>query len=97
MKREDIEKAAHYYVQSLAFGDSFSDLDIERAFIAGVDWFVANIWHDSTEIPKIGEHILVRFRSGSMTSWFTSADIIDVFKRFDVIKWTYLLPENKER
>lgn len=38
MTKEQLEKAAVDYVQTLPFGEYFHDLDIERAFKAGANW-----------------------------------------------------------
>lgn len=91
MNREYIEKAANAKYEDNTFA--------YKGFIEGAEWRINSLWHETSELPKIGKHILVHFKSGSLTSFFVSSDIMEVFKKFDVIRWAYvsdLLPERKE-
>lgn len=100
MTREQIEKAAGEYSGSvLGFKDNTVVMAKHKAFMAGAEWRINSVWHDVTNIPKKGEHIVIVFRSGNFASWNVSYNIVDVFKKFDIILWSYskdLLPERKE-
>lgn len=50
MKNEDIEKAAvNYDSRAVTF----------RAFVAGAQWRINTVWHDSNEIPNFKDAIIV--------------------------------------
>ena len=55
MTKEQLEKAAVDYVQTLPFGEYFHDLDIERAFIAGAKSERKELlqWDDQSETNDI--------------------------------------------
>lgn len=68
MKREDVDKAASDYAEEnswypgetsyesdiIAIEESFAD-----AFKAGAEWRINSVWHDASEIPDLGEAIIV--------------------------------------
>lgn len=99
MTQEEIKKAADEFADREY---EISDIDrdaLHKGFFHGAEWRINSVWHDASEQPKMGEQILVLFKSGNLTSWFASADIMDVFKKFEVLRWAYandLLPERKE-
>ena len=96
MTREQIEKAA---MQRCASKDEVLTDFGTSCFIEGAQWRINSVWHDATNIPKKGEYIVIVFRSGNFASWNVSYNIVDVFKKFDIILWSYskdLLPERKE-
>lgn len=97
MKREDIERAAFWYANDNQVDFGLGG-ELKKGFIAGAEWRIDNIWHDATEIPPHNAHILVRFRSGSMTTWYASDHIIRTFGEFDVTAWAYVedIIPNKE-
>jgi hypothetical protein len=98
MKREEIEKAATEFADREY---EISDIDrdaLHKGFFHGAEWRINSSWHEISELPKMGEHILVHFKSGSLASFFVSSDIMEVFNKFNVICWAYvldLLPERK--
>lgn len=102
MTQEQIEKAAResstrsgYNIKIAA--DVAGRTVYECAFKAGAQWRINSVWHPINEDPGYGKHILVHFRSGNLTSWFASADILSDFKSFEVEEWAYLvdlLPTN---
>lgn len=100
MTREQIEKAAKDYVMPNArIRPLMESIAAKEGFIAGAQWRINSVWHDATNIPKKGEYIVIVFRSGNFASWNVSYNIVDVFKKFDIILWSYskdLLPERKE-
>lgn len=100
MTREHIEKAAMLFAGAGEWGECPYNPDAKNGFMAGAEWRINSVWHDTTEFPKLGELIVVVLKSGHFTSWFVSRDIIDVFKRFGVKIWSYaidLLPERKKK
>lgn len=105
MTIEQIEQAATGrlpHTEEIAAQDRYAlgkNVGYKRGFISGAKWRINSVWHDVANIPKKGEHIVVVFRSGNFSSWNVSYNIVDVFKKFDVILWSYskdLLPERKE-
>ena len=58
---------------------------------------LSQVWHDPSEKPAQGRMILVLFKSGNLTSWRSTLDIITTFEKHNVVKWAYvedLLPED---
>lgn len=51
---------------------------------------VLSLFHTISEKPKYGEFICVQFKSGNITSWLVSNDIMDAFSRLDVCRWAYV-------
>ena len=100
MTKEQIEKAANDYIGFPQEIDEGVGTTMRRkAFRDGADWRIESVWHEASEMPKQGEHIVVVMKSGNFTSWFVTPDIMDVFKKFNVILWARskdLLPERKE-
>ena len=73
--------------------------DFNEGFIAGAQWRINAVWHDTGEIPKEGEHIVIVMENRCFTSWFVTPDIAMMFKKFRAVLWTYsrdLLPEGKD-
>ena len=71
----------------------------EEIFKAGSRWRINSVWHDTREIPKEGEHIVIATASGNFSSWYVTLDIMQVFDEFNVKLWARssdLLPEGKE-
>lgn len=100
MNREQIEKAAGEYSGSvLGFKDNPVVMAKHKAFAAGADWRIKSVWHDTREIPKEGEHIVIATASWNFYSWYVAPDIMQVFDKFNVKLWARssdLLPEGKE-
>lgn len=58
---------------------------------------LSQVWHDPSEKPVQGRMILVLFKSGNLTSWRSTLDIIAAFEKHSAVKWAYvedLLPED---
>lgn len=71
----------------------------KRGFMAGALWRINSVWHDTREIPKEGEHIVIATASGNFSSWNVTPDIMQVFDKFNVKLWARssdLLPDGKE-
>ena len=108
MTREQIAKAAMDYAVENSWypGETSYESDIKAmeesfadAFRNGAEWRINSVWHDVIERPKQGEHIVVLMENGNFTSWFVTHDIMEVFKKFNVVLWARssdLLPERKE-
>ena len=70
-----------------------------KPFVDGAQWRINAVWHDISEIPKEGEHIVIVMENRCFTSWFVTRDIAMMFKKFRAVLWAYsrdLLPEGKE-
>lgn len=75
-------------------------IERNKAFKAGAEWQRNHVWHKATEMPIKGEHILACITSGNMTSWYASANIEEIFKRFHVKSWAYaddILPDSPDK
>lgn len=110
MKKEDIEKAAEEYEDSLTYSSVKEQYDVQKAFEAGAKWRINSVWHDVEELPKQGSLIAV-FDGNDMHLWraedienvingrkIISITLKECFIRQHIIKWAYvedLLP-NKE-
>ena len=46
MKKEDIEKAAEEYEDSLTYSSVKEQYDVQKAFEAGAKWRINSVWHD---------------------------------------------------
>ena len=60
---------------------------------------LSQVWHDPSEEPVPGRMILVFFASGNLTSWRSVSNIIALFGKHNVLKWSYvddLLPKGGE-
>lgn len=93
----DIAKAAAEY-SSREWADGIESDVSKSSFIAGATYRINSVWHDATEIPPHNAHVLVRFRSGSMTTWYVDKNIRHTFEKFDAIAWAYVedIIPNKE-
>lgn len=110
MDRETIEKAAKEYASRHSDGfkpetgleeeifNAFQQASI-KPFVDGAQWRINAVWHDTSEIPKEGEHIVIVMENRCFTSWFVTPDIAMMFKKFRAVLWAYsrdLLPEGNE-
>lgn len=99
MKREEIEKAAMEFAEREYEISDIDKLPLYKGFYWGANWRISSVWHPINEDPGYKKHILVHFRTGNFTSWFTSANILLMFKMFEVEEWAYvedLLPTENE-
>lgn len=103
MTREQIEKAAIKSADEEL--DDFECRGHMDGFIAGAQWRINSVWHNSDEEPEERKEILVEYR------FMTSDGEIEVRREVveslddlsdiycDVLNWAYLedlLPERKE-
>ena len=51
---------------------------------------LSQVWHDPSEKPVQGRMILVLFKSGNLTSWRSTLDIIAAFEKNSVLRWAYV-------
>ena len=104
MTRKQIEKAAMKYAERIPQSDERREYSRED-FIAGAQWRINSVWHNSNEEPEERKEILVEYR------FMTSDGEIEVRREVveslddlsdiycDVLNWAYLedlLPERKE-
>lgn len=109
MTREQIEKAARdYALYQLGIVGLPGRAEEMKAFIAGAQWRINSVWHDTFEMPERNRDFLYESARG----WFGINNITKMAREvypenwdrfvegFDVIRWAYisdLLPERKER
>lgn len=96
MNRETIEKAANARYEDNTFS--------YKGFIAGAEWRINSVWHDTSEKPKFKGKVeksifLVLRKSGQCGLIQVSKDDWeDVLELMKFIKWadvTDLMPENE--
>lgn len=59
MIKDEKKQAAQEYEDSLIYSSISEQCDIQKAFIAGVNWRINTVWHDVKEIPENNRMILV--------------------------------------
>ena len=64
MKLEQHNQAAIEYEDSLIYSSISEQCDIKKAFIAGANWRINNVWHNDLKKGKPQKPILVRFKNG---------------------------------
>ena len=91
MEQETIEKAAEEYAKEQGdFGVGL--FHAVKYFVYGAHWRINSVWHDASEEPRIGEHIIAIDESG-----FIAEECY--YGRMYGTRWAYvadLLPERKE-
>lgn len=58
MTKEDIEKAAEEYEDSI-YSSFKEQYDVQKAFKAGIKWIINKIFHNPSEKPEDGRKILL--------------------------------------
>ena len=102
MTKEQIEKAAMGYVMPNArISPLMESIAAQEGFIAGAQWRINAVWHDSSEEPeRNGEPMLVEFHDFGMDG--NSYDVVEDLQGYrtgiyvEFIRWAYvsdLLPE----
>lgn len=104
MKKELIEKAADVYSTtkkpSYTNGD-FDRIAIAQAFEDGADWRINSVWHNASEMPKIGRKFLVALGCYNCELDYLCHPNFDWRYYADkkgIIRWAYvhdLFPEKK--
>lgn len=100
MKKEDIEKAAEEYEDSLTYSSVKEQYDIQKAFEAGAKWRVNSVWHNTSEKPKNGAMIVaLRSKYSPIICGPFNFDWTETVEDFLLKKWAYvedLLPNMEE-
>lgn len=91
---EDERKAIQQAELDKGANFAYAFIRPEAAFKAGINWFLDNLWHDVSEIPKDKSAILLRY-TGSMCKW-ASLDEVDAddwkqtVKELSITRWCYI-------
>ena len=114
-RNEEIKCASKDYVNYLLdkqeyHNEKYTEHDIKQAFEKGAEWadeHPANVWHDASEEPENGAHILMECKlldSKEFKSYnidYKGVVNWEVLKRyFGISKWAYisdLLPKGGEK
>lgn len=102
MTKEQIEKAVNDYIGYEPEVDEGLGTKLRReAFKDGAEWRINSVWHEASEAPEKNKYIAVMFKSKSkgFTLWYSTDDIIQVFKAHRITMWAYvidLMPGIKE-
>lgn len=74
-----------------------NDIKCYDAFLHGVEWAenqIANVWHDASEMPKVGERICVHFGEDDCSAYklggINEAKWYFWCKIYNVIRWAYI-------
>lgn len=96
--KEDIEKAAQNYEDSLTYSKASEQYDVQKAFKAGANWRINTVWHDVSEEPNSDKgDLLVIVKDGFGKNICVRQNAYYVLK-YGCVRWAYmedLLP-NKE-
>nr|DAG54613.1 MAG TPA: hypothetical protein [Caudoviricetes sp.] len=57
-----IEEAANKYASSSWIDDEYPG-EIQEAFNEGINWFLGNLWHPASEVPKTFKRIIAKCHS----------------------------------
>jgi hypothetical protein len=102
MTNKDIENAAERSTEKYVENGDLRGFrgSYRLGFIAGADWRINSVWHDSKDIPKESSAILA-IRSDGSTEIVYFINILrwrSLIKRCGFVKWAYIkdLIPNKE-
>lgn len=91
MKREDIEKAALNYEDSLIYSSVSEQYDVQRAFLKGAEWRINSVWHDAKEAPQHSGMLIVIKQDGTpIVCGPNNSDWETIVKIFHIVKWAYI-------
>ena len=103
MNKETIENAAWDYAESIPQQDERKKYSWED-FIAGAEWRVNSVWHDTCDIAEPGKDCLVEHMDGDgnvciRIDWRSEYEWVNACHYDKVLRWAYvadLLPDGKE-
>lgn len=92
MKKEDIEKAAEEYEDSLTYSSIKEQCDVQKAFKDGIKWFINKFLHNPSESPENGKEILIIDNSNYPIVGipYKELDWEFIVKSVRVQKWAYI-------
>nr|DAU53048.1 MAG TPA: hypothetical protein [Caudoviricetes sp.] len=91
MKKEDIEKAAEEYEDSLTYSSVKEQYDVQKAFEAGAKWSVNSVWHNVSEKPKKGAMIIaLRSKYSPIILGPFNFYWKEIIEMFGLKKWAYV-------
>ena len=102
MTNKDIEKAAERSTEKYVENGDLRGFrgSYRLGFVAGADWRINSVWHDSKDIPKESSAILAIRSDGSTEIVFFTKILRwrSLIKRCGFVKWAYIkdLIPNKE-
>lgn len=92
IEEEKVEKAADAYLLGIyeenVIGDS-NFKDVPKAFKAGINWLLGNLWHDVKEEPEQNKPLLVQYKKRGDT-YFTTIE----YEPSNEISWHDLVIED---
>lgn len=101
MNKKQIKEAAEKYMLEQFYSKGKAEYPIEcgeidrqcqNDFIAGINWFLDNLWHDASEEPKLGKRVLVKI-NGNL-SLFNSGFVVERIRNFEdcygIESWLYI-------
>ena len=99
MNREQIEKAAGEYSTSvLGFKDNPVVMAKHKAFTAGANWRINNVWHDASVNPDTDKgDLLLIIKDGFGKNVYVQQDAYYA-RKYGCVRWAYIedLIPNKE-
>lgn len=103
MTRKQIEKAAMEYAERIPQSDERREYSRED-FIAGAQWRINSVWHDTCDIAEPGNDCLVEYMDGdenvcTRIDRRSEYEWINACHYDKILRWAYisdLIPERKE-
>lgn len=100
MDRKTIEKAALICAGAGEYGELPYNPDAKKGFIAGAQWRINSVWHDTNELPKHSGYLAALMDNGLMETLHYTVGIGFYAMQLKGYKlWAYiedLLPDIKE-
>ena len=106
MKKEEIEKAAQNYSNTIIYSDEYGRYDVIESFKTGAEWRIDSVWHNANKEPKHGEYFLYEnvVHAYHVDGIYPSEDEPfvwgDYVKDWGLIRWAYvkdLVPNIKNK
>ncbi|MFR4399121.1 MAG: hypothetical protein ACLT4A_11180 [Anaerobutyricum soehngenii] len=90
-----IEETAHEY-SWFNSDDEEGQLSVKRAFKKGINWFLDNLWHNTSEVPDKRKYIIVEYSNKKVSrDAFAPYDIHWLYKDFTGEPWKQLIKNEK--
>lgn len=81
MKKEQIEQAAWAYGKKR---------EVFKAFVKGAEWHRNTVWHDISEVPDDGRHILASGEYGAFVCGPNNAGFNKTASELKLKQWAYV-------
>lgn len=74
----------------------YREEDVKESFKAAINWFLDNLWHNTSEVPDKRKYIIVEYSNKKVSrDAFTPYDIHWLYKDFTGEPWKQLIKNEK--